>query len=254
MEPARGWRLAAAWRWRVNEIPVGLMIAPVFAVIAIAWVLYGRFVAPKRMDQQYSQFRASELAPRLGLSLVAGDPNFNFFIRQANEDVARGPKDGKPIHIDVRMEGSPGGVPTQLAYLYRVEQETGLGSVRWKTWFDCRFSVRARQAFPPFEVISRNAPAGPIVQALALPVIASGDPQIDGQYAIHTNEPAMARVLAQQLHAFATFNNVGVHLVGDGQSVAYVMKQDKAPLLPNVLYYAEQLGTCVTAVARSVGG
>lgn len=126
--------------------------------------------------------------------------------------------------------------------------------MRYKTWFDCRFSVRARQAFPPFEVISRNAPAGPIVQVQALPPIASGDPQIDAQYAIHTDEPAMVWVLAQQLPAFGTFANAGVHLVGDGQTVAYVMKQDKAPLLPNVLYYAEPLASGVTAVARAVGG
>ncbi len=247
------WLAAAGW-WRVSQIPIGLFLAPVLALVAVAWVLYGRFVAPKRMDQQYSQYRAGALAQRLGLSLVAGDPEFNFFIRQASEDVMRGPKDGRPIHIEVRMEGAPGGQPAQLLYLYRVEQETGFTSVRWKTWFDCRFSVRARQPFPPFEVITRNAPAGPIVQQQALPAQSSGDPQIDSKFAIHTHEPAMARVLAQQLPAFATFDNAGVHLVGDGQTVAYVMKQDKAPLLPNVLYFPEQLTSTVAAVARAIGG
>ena len=46
----------------------------------------------------------------------------------------------------------------------------------------------------------------------------------------------------------------GVHLVGDGSTISFIMHQDKSPLLANVLYYAEQLASEVSQVARRIGG
>lgn len=238
----------------MGDVPIQLLLAPVLAILALGWVLYGRFVRPKQLDQQYTQYRAAELAQRLRIALVSGDPSFNFFIRQANVDVARGPADGRPIHIEVRAEGAPDGTPLMLSYLYRVEQKSEIGRVVWTKWFDCRLSARARQPFPAFEVLSRNAPLGPIAQTLALPSMATGRPDVDATYAVFTNEPQMAALLGQHLAGFATFANSGVHLVGDGQTVSFVMKEDKAPLLANALYYAEAMATGVTAIARAVGG
>jgi hypothetical protein len=37
-----------------------------------------------------------------------------------------------------------------------------------------------------------------------------------------------------------------VHLVADGASIAFVMKQAKAPLLSNALYCAEDMATQLT--------
>lgn len=64
----------------------------------------------------------------------------------------------------------------------------------------------------------------------------------------------MAQLLGQLLPAFSTYQNAGVHLVGDGTSIAFVMHQEKSPLLANVLYYAEQLADHMSEVARRVGG
>jgi hypothetical protein len=168
--------------------------------------------------------------------------------------VQRGPKDNRPIHLEVRAEGAPHGVPLEFVYLYRVEQETGFSQVTWRTWFDCRLSARSRQPFPPFEVISKNAPLGAIAQTLALPPLPTGNPAVDASYLVTTQEPGMAQVLGELLPAFATYQNAGVHLIGDGNSVSFKMHQDKSPLLANVLYYAEQLAGHLSQVARRIGG
>lgn len=238
----------------MDGVPIQVFLFPIVGVlVAVAYILRGRKAAAG-YDEQYANYRAGELARRLGLALVEGDPAFNLFIRQANVDVYRGPSDGRPIHIQVRLEGAPQGAPMQLTYLYRVEQETGLAQVTWRIWFDCRMTVRAKQAFPPFEVISRDAPLGPIAATQPLPPAATGNAAVDATYAVTTHEPALAHLLGELLPAFSTFQNSGVHLVGDGHTVSFVMKQDKAPLLANALYYAEAMAAQLTELARRIGG
>ena len=95
---------------------------------------------------------------------------------------------------------------------------------------------------------------GAIAQTLALPPLPTNNPAVDATYLVTTQEPAMAQVLGELLPAFAIFQNSGVHLVGDGQTVSFVMHQDKSPLLANALYYAEALGEHVAQVARRIGG
>ncbi|HEY6722643.1 MAG TPA: hypothetical protein VI197_01390 [Polyangiaceae bacterium] len=228
-----------------------------FPVVALAVVgfffLKGR-AAVANYDEQYANYRVGPLSQRLGLQLLQGDPSFNVFIRQANVDVQRGPKDNRPIHIEVRAQGAPQGVPLEFVYLYRVEQDTGFTQVTWRTWFECRLSATTGQPFPPFEVISKNAPMGAIAQTMALPPLPTGNPAVDASYLVTTQEPGMAQVLGELLPAFATYQNAGVHLVGDGTSISFKMHQDKSPLLANVLYYAEQLAGDMSQVARRIGG
>jgi hypothetical protein len=238
----------------MTDVPLQAFLAPAIGVGAMVAFLAYRRVAVGNMDQQYSGYRAGALAQRLGLTLSEGDPEFNLFIRQANVDVSRGPRDGRPVHVQVRMKGAPHGVPLELVYLYRLEQESGFTQVTWRVWFDCRMTAYAKQAFPPFEVISRNAPLGPIAATQPYPAAPTGNSAVDATYAVATAEPGMARLLGQVLPGFGTFQNSGVHLVGDGRAISFVMKQDKAPLLANALYYAEAMGTQLTALAQRVGG
>jgi len=235
------------------DFPIQIVF-PVVALAAVGFYFLKGRAAVANQDEQYANYRAGALAQRLGLQLLQGDPTFNVFIRQANVDIQRGPKDNQPIHIEVRAEGAPQGVPLEFVYLYRVEQDTGFSQVTWRTWFDCRLTARARQAFPAFEVISKNAPMGAIAQTLALPAMPTGNPAVDATYLVTTQEPGMAQVLGELLPPFATFQNAGVHLVGNGNTISFVMYQDKSPLLANVLYYAEQLAAQMSQVARRIGG
>jgi hypothetical protein len=238
----------------MDQVPIQSFLFPAVALAAVLFLVVRRKKQLRGYDQQYSNYRAGELAQRLGLSLVQGDPLFNLFIRQADVDVQRGPADKRPIHIELRAQGSPHGAPLELSYLYRVEQETGFSTVTWRTWFDCRLSAQARQPFPPFEVLSRTTPFGPIAQTQSLAPMPTGNPAVDRDYVVATQEPAMAALLGQVLPQFGVFQSSGVHLVGDGRTVSFRMQQDRAPLVASTLYYAETLGKELSELARRVGG
>lgn len=243
----------------------GFPIQTIVMVIAmLGFAAYYMLVMRKRqvanLDQQHANFRASELAKRLGLRLVSGDPNFNLFIFQAAAQVLSGPTDDKPIDIDVKMQGSPGGVNLELVYLFKVTQKTDKSyltnqiKIERETWFDCRMIAHTAQPFPPFEVVSRTTAMGQIQQTMAVAPIVTGNPTVDSVYLVATQEPGMAQLLGQLLPAFAQFNQNGVHLVGDGQTISFVMKRDKPPLVANALYFAETLAANLTEMARRIGG
>ncbi len=238
----------------MSEFPIQVLVIPIlaFVVIGVMAVLRKRQMA--KADETYAQYRAARLAERLGLRLVEGDPDYNLFIRQASAAGDAKVTDYRAKHIEVRMEGESGGLPAQLAYIYRVEQETHGRTVKRKTWDRCSLSVRTRQPFPPFEVASRKPPIGTIVREQDLPEASTGVAAVDGAYVVATHEPGMAQLLGQVLHGYQTFANAGVHLVGDGQMVTFVMHEAKPPLLANALYYAEDLQARVTELAQRIGG
>ncbi|HET6585344.1 MAG TPA: hypothetical protein VFG69_17920 [Nannocystaceae bacterium] len=238
----------------MENFPIQVILFPLVAIAAVVFFFLRQKRAVAGYDQQFSNYRAGELAQRLGLGLVEGDPGFNLFIRHANVDVARGPSDKKPIHIGVKLAGQRDGRDLMLRYLYRVEQETGFSSVTWRIWFDCRMSAAVSRPFPPFEVLSRKTPLGAIARTQSLPEIPSGVAAVDAEYAICCSDPRMAALLAQMLPGFAHFASAGVHLVGDGQQVAFVMQQDKAPLLASALYYAEDMARLLVELSRRIGG
>jgi hypothetical protein len=240
----------------MNGMPIQVILVPLIGLIVVAYFLVMRQKRIATNDQQYSNYRAGELAQRLGLQLVSGDPGFNLFIIHTDQQVLTGPTDNKPIDVNVRMAGSPQGVPLELIYVYNVTQQTGFDVIRRETLFDCRMIAHTRQPFPSFEVVSRTTAMGPIQQVLPLPAVATGNPTVDAAYLVATGEPRVAQLLGTLLPGFAQLdqNRNGIHLVGEGTSISFVMKQDKPPLVANALYYAESMAMNLTQVARAVGG
>ena len=229
----------------------------IFPAVALSYMLFMRSQHKKKTqeyDEQYAHFRAGALAQRLGLQLSKGDPSFNFMVTHANQSVARGATDDRAVNIDIEMAGTPFGVPLTFSYLYRVERESGFNSTTYKTWFNCRMIARAKQAFPPFEVTSRNTSLGRIVREQALPEAPTHHPAIDAEFLVTTHEPALAQLLGQLLAEFSVFGAAGVHLLGDGQQVSFVMNLSTAPLVPSALYYAEVMTHALSTVAQRLGG
>jgi hypothetical protein len=237
----------------MSGLPVGVFL-PFLAFAFVAFMFYQRRVVAARQDQQYASYRAGELANRLGLQIVEGDPSFNLFISRANAEIARGPRDGRPVRVRVRLKGSRDGAPIELVYDFRWERETGVTKTTWRKWFDCRIVVEPREAFPEFEVRSRQAQPAPIAAIRALPPVSTGIPAIDQAYAVATKEPRLAVLLGQHLSGFDVLGAAGVHLVGEGRTISFVMREDKAPLLASVLFHAEQVANGLVRVARAVGG
>jgi hypothetical protein len=229
----------------------------IFPAVALGYVLFMRSQHKKKTqeyDEQYANFRAGQLAQRLGLQLLKGDPAFNFMVTYANQAVARGATDDKAINIDIEMAGTPFGVPLGFRYLYRVERESGFNSTTYKTWFNCRMSASAKLAFPPFEVTSRNTSLGRIVREQALPEAPTHNPAVDAEFLVATHEPALAQLLGQLLPEFSMFGAAGVHLTGDGQQVSFVMNLSTAPMVPSALYYAEVMTHALSTAAQRLGG
>jgi len=229
----------------------------IFPLAAVGLMLFMRSRQKQQVaqsDQQYSNYRAGELATRLGLQLVKGDPTFNFMVTHANAEVARGASDDKAVHIDIELSGVPFGVPLSLTYLNRQERETGFSKTTYKWWFDCRMAATAKQAFPPFEVTSRKTPMGAIVKQQTWPERPTGNPAVDAEFSVTTQEPALAQLLGQVLPEFVALATAGVHLVGDGQRVSFIMNQTTAPLVASALYYAEVMAHGLSNLARRLGG
>jgi hypothetical protein len=208
------------------------------------------------LDQGNAGYRAGALAERLGLTLVKGDPAYNLFIPLANAGVAAGAKDDKPVHVEILMQGEQDGVPLELRYYLHKERKTDYieNVIHWKTAFECSMRARAKQAFPEFEVTSRTTSTGPIARTTTCPVTPTGVASVDGAYLVATAEPAMAKLLADHMGAFAEFHVGGVHLVGDGNAVSFQMQHDRAVQIGYGLYYPESMAKGLVAIARAVGG
>jgi hypothetical protein len=238
----------------MSQIPFGVFLPLLACGAFLVWSKFVRKASVAKWDATYSQYRAGELANLLGLQLVEGDPNFNLFITDANAAMARTPTDGSPVSVRVRMQGARNGTPLELIYAFRKERHTGFGDITWKTWFDCRLIATARQAFPEFEVTSRRAQPTPVAATRPLPPLPTGDPLVDAAYAVATAEPRLAQHLGPHLGGFDVLGEAGVHLVGDGRTVAFIMQKDKAPLVPSVLFHADHVAGELVRVARALGG
>ncbi|MBN1612403.1 MAG: hypothetical protein JW940_37580 [Polyangiaceae bacterium] len=240
----------------MNGMPIQVLLVPLIGLVVVAYMLVMRYKRVTTSDQQYSNYRAGELAQRLGLQLLSGDPGFNLFIIHTDQQVLNGPTDKKPVDVNIKMAGSPQGVPLELIYVYNVTQKTGFDVIRRETLFDCRMIAHTRQPFPSFEVLSRNTAMGPIQQILPLPAVPTGNPIVDAAYLVATGEPRLAQLLGTLIPGFAQLdqNRNGIHLVGEGTSISFVMQQNTAPLVANALYYAESMAMNLSQVAKAVGG
>jgi len=229
----------------------------IFPAVALGYMFFMRSRHKQKTaeyDQQYSNYRVGELAQRLGLQLIKGDPNFNFMVTHANAAIARGATDSQAVHIDIELSGTPFGAPLSLIYLNRQERDTGFSSTTYKTWFDCRMIATAKQPFPPFEVTSRRTAVGAIVKQQAFPEVPTGNPAVDAEFQVTTREPGVAQLLGQVLPDFVALGSAGVHLVGDGQRVSFVMGQTTAPIVASALYHAEVMSHALSNLARRLGG
>ncbi|MBN8616426.1 MAG: hypothetical protein J0L92_37920 [Deltaproteobacteria bacterium] len=235
------------------------LIPVVLLVVVLGLTVAMRFVLARQAGSAGPQrsMRASDLATRLRLALVAGNPAFDYQSPLTAPGRIR-LHSTEPLQIESRLEGAPDGYPTRLVYLYREERKVeGMltKSLEVKTWFDCRFAIQTRRAIPQFEIATRAATTfGSVQRELALPPVPTGDPSIDARYQIFTSEPAIVPTLVSVLGHFAPIEAQGVHVVSDGTSVAFVLREKAAPFMGSALYEAEQLQRAMTTLAQAVGG
>jgi hypothetical protein len=209
------------------------VIVLAFTIPLLLFFVIRGFLRTRRSSRTYAEFQAGQIAWQLGLDLVEGDPATNLAYRVANPEMRRSHSVARPLEVRVLLRGTPAG-----------QQVT----------FGCGMTVRAARPFPPFEVTSRQLPHGVVEPLRALPAATTGRPEIDAAYSVTTTAPAMAALLGELLHGFAPLAGSGVHLIGDGRGVTFVMQNRGFPFVGTSLRHAVLIRDQLTATARGVGG
>jgi len=224
----------------VNGIPIQIFILPVLALVFVAYFVMKNKKVMGGWEQTNAKFRLSEFAPRLGLSVVEGDPNFNLMLAatamdsqasQAKETgmvgalkgVVTGEQSGtKNLHVVLR--GAPNGRATEYVYLHKEELDVGLLVNKLTTTFECRFTVQVARPFSPFEIVLRkpgmamNSPA-----EMSLPPRSLGDPLLDAKFIFSAADPKVAPTVAEALGPLA--NMPFFHVQAHHQAIHFVMTQ-----------------------------
>lgn len=170
------------------------------------------------MEAKDAHARAGEVARRMGLTLVAGNPTFNFFHTGRWKDVGEAMKGGmlggpdRP-DIEIRMQGTPGGRRVELIYVDRLRVEKNVLSREVHRWLDMRLVVAVDAPFPDFEVHIRNPnPSMRPEPQLTLAPQSFGDSMLDATLVLKTNDVRIAAAIADGMRLFDP--NYYVHVIG----------------------------------------
>lgn len=235
-----------------------MAVVLVLALVGIAMI--PGLLARSRMKGVMEGLVASRLAQTLRLHLVAGGPEFDYGNPFSAPGRVRLTMGDYVTHIESRLEGAPDGYPTRLSYLHHLERTVSSTllekQVKTKGHTDCRFAVATRGPFPVFEILSRaQVQPGGMERELALDDCSTGNAAVDAKYQVFTNDPTIAATLAPVLAQFDELaTSSGVHVVGDGSNVAFVMRETKSPLMGSALQSAIALQRAMTELAKAVGG
>jgi hypothetical protein len=195
-----------------DGVPVTVFLLPAVGLgIGAFFLLFGRRLMTGH-DQRYHDLRVGELAQRLGLRIVEGDPALNMMqahtkhnMRMAKDKAGfmRSSKETKVV-----LEGAPYGRPTRFlfhrytAVAERVVVQVVSGS------FDCRLSLQVPADLPPFEIVSRSGLGrrymGIKAQAeWGLAPQSFGDADLDAKLALSSPDPRIGPFLAEVVRSLA---------------------------------------------------
>jgi hypothetical protein len=219
-----------------DGVPVTVFLLPAVGLgIGAFFLLFGRRLMTGH-DQRYHDLRVGELAQRLGLRIVEGDPALNMMqahtkhnMRMAKDKAGfmRSSKETKVV-----LEGAPYGRPTRFlfhrytAVAERVVVQVVSGS------FDCRLSLQVPADLPPFEIVSRSGLGrrymGIKAQAeWGLAPQSFGDADLDAKLALSSPDPRIGPFLAEVVRSLAGHRYV--HIQGHrGVIESLASQQDTA--------------------------
>jgi len=180
-------------------------------VVSVGFFLY-RKKQLAAAQETYARFQIGPLAQSLGLRVVHGDPTANLMLAPHNTQGTR-IADDQPYEWHVRLQGEPRGRPVEVLYFHRRERKTGVVEVTFTYYDEAYVAVALRGAVPDFEVVSKKSSLGAIDRKQALPPRPFGDPELDQEFTLATNDPNVGRKLRRGLLAFDPgLRGYGVHL------------------------------------------
>ncbi len=215
----------------MGSVPVVVYLVPVIGIAAAFLVpRFGQHMM-KVTDRNYSEFRVGELAQRMGLQLVEGDPAFNMMQAQVSHNVSKAEAQGrglrKWLELDtaqetrVRMEGAPYGRPTQFLYLARTKYADRVAVKFVTKELDCRLSIRVPVHLPPFEIVLRRPVMGQKAKPeMGLPLQSFGDTELDARLVLSCADPRLGPALAPVAAHLAAHQFL--HIRGNGDIICSV--------------------------------
>lgn len=229
----------------------------VFAVIAVAGTFGFMIYMKKRLDTQFAHLRAKQLAERLGMQLVEGNPEHNLATHSIlpsarNTGSAKGflkqmavsSIGGKLGEFRLRMAGRPYGTDAELVLYCKEELEVGYSENVTTTWSDLRLTIHVRCNVTPFELRLKQEHSGLESRDSCrgddapMPAQRFADPALDGKFKIEAYDPRVPNAIAPVLAPLAGLAYVHVSAVGN--RVSFVMTTTSvtacAPSLEQILH------------------
>ncbi|MEZ4364304.1 MAG: hypothetical protein R3B48_29285 [Kofleriaceae bacterium] len=206
-------------------------------LIVAATVGYMVFMK-KNLNQKYAHLRFGEVATRLGLQVVEGDPDHNLATQSMQPGVqnlssARGfltqmaasQVGGTLGETKLQAVGQPYGLQVELMLYCRQDLDPGLRRATTTTWYDLRLTVHAGRALPPFDLRLRQEAMGLETRARgdgpAWPQQSFGDPALSQRYVIEAADPGLPLAIGGALGALAQLPYV--HVTSSGNQLSFVM-------------------------------
>jgi hypothetical protein len=207
------------------------------ALIIIATFAF-MIISKKKLNQKFAHLRFGDVAARLGLRVVEGNPAHNLATESVQPGVqnlssARGlvtqmaaaQVGGTLGEVKMQAVGQPYGMAAELMLYCRQDLDPGLRKVVTSTWHDLRLTIHAQRALVPFDLRlrqemngleTRRAPDAP-----AFPEQRFGDPVLDQRYRIEAADPYLPGQIGAALAPLGQL--MYVHIVVSGNQVSFVM-------------------------------
>jgi hypothetical protein len=175
-------------------------------------------------DRRYREFRVADLAQRLGLQIVEGDPTLNMMQAHTKHNVSMAKNKARGFlrsskETRVVLEGAPYGRPTRFLFPRYTEVAERIVAQVVSGSFDCRLSLRVPVDLLPFEIFSRTGFADRYMGIKAkpewgLPAQWFGDRDLDAKLALSSQDPRLGPYLAPVVGALG--GHKYLHIQGHG--------------------------------------
>ena len=204
-------------------------LGPLVIIVLFGAAFLWRQRMVKAGDAQYANAALGVVAQRLGLQLVAGDPNFNLVMweNRAPQVSDLNPLPHQAFDYQIQAQGTPQGRPCRFFFQAKREA-SGKLPVVGRTITDtyaCILDVATQGPLPYFELVSvsQNAYLQPnMVHSSRIDMQrvpgAFQNPTYDGAYSLTANDPRVAPLLARLLPVLAAIQ--WIHIVGQPGSVS----------------------------------
>lgn len=209
----------------LNIVIVVLLIGATVAIRIVMRQRHENSMGRHEADTAYA--RLDEIARRLGLTRVEGDPTLNlatfYFHRQ--QDIQNALQRWHPAQQEVRayLMGEVQGRRTEFVLQDRIDVDSGLITGREVVHqFHARIAVAPRAWFPDFELYLRD-PAETLKAnpQRSLPLSSLGDPMLDARFEFRCADGRVGPLFAPVLGALAPF--AYVHVIGRDGVVSFTM-------------------------------